>query len=429
MLRALKKFTLVLFVVIVYDCSANDYDDQKLQQLSRGIGKLSIEILKKVAADEENTIFSAYGISSALALCLLGSEGQTRAALREVLGLASLNDAESLRAFRDTNRMILGAGSLTEGSNGNLTLSSANAIFANESLRIRPEFLGQMHEVFEDSLVQSVDFADDAHGIQKYINSFVGEATHGRIPDLLSQPLDTQTLLAVVNAVYYKGSWKTALKVKQSVEGFNNFPCPTREMQPGPKPQWMTLTSKLRYARSRTLNAHFLELPYQSGDNIAVSMILVLPYDGMKCDFSGWIQRTLDWNLVAEVLTEMSETRIDLTLPKLKLKGTYDMKKTLTSLGLGVVFSNQASFEAMLSDQNRPVPISNFLHKAEMSVDELGTEAAAASGAFLRRRSRPLPAAPPIELVFDRSFLSMIVVDQNGVSLPLFTAVVNEIVA
>ena len=137
-------------------------------------------------------------------------------------------------------------------------------------------------------------------------------------------------------------------------------------VKPSLQVQWMMLSSKVRYGRWSALKAHFVQLPYHSGSGTSASMILILPYKDLKCAFSDWV-RALEWGEITEALSELTETRVELSLPKFKLKGMYDMKKTLSSLGLDIAFSRGASFGNMLSEKDRAAPISNFLHKAKVS--------------------------------------------------------------
>jgi serpin B len=60
---------------------------------------------------------------------------------------------------------------------------------------------------------------------------------------------------------------------------------------------------------------------------------------------------------------------------------------------------------------NRNLSISDILHKAIVSVDENGTEAAAATAVIVGLDSIP---SDQIELTFDRPFLFFILDDQTG---------------
>lgn len=47
--------------------------------------------------------------------------------------------------------------------------------------------------------------------VQKSINSFVKERTQGLISDILSSPLPSDTVMALVNALYFKGVWQNEM--------------------------------------------------------------------------------------------------------------------------------------------------------------------------------------------------------------------------
>ena len=60
-----------------------------------------------------------------------------------------------------------------------------------------------------------LDFSDGKAASQ--INEWVGNQTNGKIKDVVSEDLDTNTALVLVNAIYFKGEWKR--KFNDSVEG------------------------------------------------------------------------------------------------------------------------------------------------------------------------------------------------------------------
>ena len=140
---------------------------------------------------------------------------------------------------------------------------------------------------------------------------------------------------------------------------------PDSKEKPGERPEWMGLSSKLRYGRSSEIEAHLLELPYHSPEDVSVSMLLVLPFSNLKCDFTGWVKSTLDWEKLMEIMEDMPETRVVVSIPKLELKSTFDLKSTLSSLGLETIFSRRANFTGMYVGDDS-ASISSFLHKAKV---------------------------------------------------------------
>lgn len=98
--------------------------------------------------------------------------------------------------------------------------------------------------------------------------------------------------------------------------------------------------------------------------------------------------------LTYEKLTEwtksanMMKAKVDLYLPKLKLEENYDLKSTLSSMGIQNAFDPvQADFTGM--SVKKDLFISEVIHKAFVEVNEEGTEAAAATGVLVLRSKAP----------------------------------------
>lgn len=112
--------------------------------------------------------------------------------------------------------------------------------------------------------------------------------------------------------------------------------------------------------------------------------------------------------LTYEKLTEwtksanMMKAKVDLYLPKLKLEENYDLKSTLSSMGIRNAFDPvQADFTGM--SVKKDLFISKVIHKAFVEVNEEGTEAAAATGVLVLRSK-----APPMTFKADHPFLFFI---------------------
>ncbi|KAK6023167.1 serine proteinase inhibitor [Ostertagia ostertagi] len=112
--------------------------------------------------------------------------------------------------------------------------------------------------------------------------------------------------------------------------------------------------------------------------------------------------------------SESKEFRLfwQVTIPKMKIETTFELKEALSSLGISDIFG----FNADLSGIADPPPplISQATHKAIIEVDEDGTTAAAAT--LFKAQWKSLRVTVPIEFRADHPFLFILTKDKN----PLF---------
>lgn len=85
----------------------------------------------------------------------------------------------------------------------------------------------------------------------------------------------------------------------------------------------------------------------------------------------------------------MSVRHVDVHLPRFKVEESYDLRDTMTALGMVDAFSPQdADFSGMTG--SRGLVLSKVLHKSFVEVTEEGTEAAAATGIGISATSAPI---------------------------------------
>jgi len=102
------------------------------------------------------------------------------------------------------------------------------------------------------------------------------------------------------------------------------------------------------------------------------------------------VERELSYERLAEWTksANMIKAEVDLYLPKLKLEENYDLKSTLSSMGIRNAFDPvRADFTGMSAKKD--LFISKAIHKAFVEVNEEGTEAAAATGVLVLRSRAP----------------------------------------
>ncbi|NWU25380.1 OVALX protein, partial [Dyaphorophyia castanea] len=186
-----------------------------------------------------------------------------------------------------------------------------------------------------------------------------------RIQDLLvSDSVDLNTALVVVNVIYFKGIWKTAFKEEHTRE--EPFNVTEQESRPV---QMMCQNSTLKVARVAEEKIKILELPYGTGE---LSLLVLLPDDisGLEqLENKISYKRLLEWTSPKV----MEKKRVKVYLPRMKIEEKYNLTSVLTALGMTDLFSPLANLSGISSAES--LRVSEAIHEAYMEVTEEGIEA------------------------------------------------------
>jgi len=105
-----------------------------------------------------------------------------------------------------------------------------------------------------------------------------------------------------------------------------------------------------------------------------------------------------------DIIEDMESREVKLALPKFEFETEYALKETLVDLGMTDAFNqNSADFSGMTG--NRDLFISDAIHKAFVSVDEKGTEAAAVTAIAMAGSA---PPSGPVDFTANRPFIFLI---------------------
>lgn len=343
----------------------------------------------------ENLFFSPHSISSALAMTYAGARGVTAQEMSSVLRFPE--QGAGLHAAMSALNEILSGRASQEG----IELSVANALWGQTGYPFLKPFLETVRTHYGAGL-RSVDFAGDTERSRLTINAWAEDETEGLIKDLLApQNVTPGTTLVLTNAVYFKGDWATMFDEANTRDG---------EFYVGPDSTvtvpLMRRTGSYKWADYE--GARVFELPYAGGE---LSMVIVAP---VRADGFAGIGALLEPSHVSamfELIDSSSPSEATVIVPRFKLESAVELSDTLSGMGMPSAFrAGAADFTGMSA--TRELFISNVVHKGFVSVDERGTEAAAATAVAMLKA-----VAVVQELRADRPFVFFIRDRETGAVL------------
>ncbi|CAH2990005.1 unnamed protein product [Chilo suppressalis] len=388
---------LVPFFLVLY---SNRYKaDMDAKALSSAIARFSAKFLNEL--DKTKSVVSS-PLSAEFVLALLAL-GTTDKAHDELLTTLGISDDDSIRSS------FASVSSKFKTIKG-VTLDVANKVYVMEGgYDLQPQLKEDAVKVF-DAAFEKVDFCNSAHAAN-LINTWVEDKTNKRIKDLITaDDLDSYTRLVLINAIYFKGTWKNQFNKSNTMDQPFYVTASTTIDVP-----MMYKEDSFRYGISEKLKAQLLEMPYI--DNEA-SMLIVLPEE--KDGLDSMLQTLADGHdLLEDVAANMFHTKVQVTIPKFKIETEIDLGVLLPKMGIKQIFNKDDSGLTKILNANEPLYVSKGIQKAFIEVNEEGAEAAAAT-AMAVAMCLSLVMEPPTPVFHaDHPFLAVILVNKA----PVFFAV------
>lgn len=373
-----------------------------VDELVTGMNAFALEA-EQLMADEGggNTVLSPVSIATAFAMVSAGADDTTRGEIAEVFGLPGEPGVhEAMNSLAAT----LDQANRSDPELGEVVLETANTLWAQSGFDIEAAFLETLATQYGAG-VPTTDFENDPEGGRQAINDAVAEATRDRITELMPEGTVTEdTRAVVVNAIYMKAPWANELSESATEPGpFHLADGSTVEV-----PMMHDPSLGVRAAVQDGYTA--VELPYVNGD---LAMLVVVPDEGTTLDE---VLAGLGDAGLGGVTAALSSATVDLTLPRWDTGTATDLAPLLTELGLPVP---GGSLPGIAPD----LEIGAAVHAADITVDEAGTEAAAATAAGIEITSAPVENEP-VTVVADRPFL--FAVQHTGTGAPLFVGRVAD---
>lgn len=363
------------------------------------------KLIQAVLKDNKNQNVILSPLSVKLLLTLLAEAAgatigsQTRTELEQVLPYnKSLFDAKEYFA-----KVLSSLGIKADDYSVNI----GTKIYVDKDVNVNQRFGAIVqHNYLAD--VEELDFTN-ARGAAQSINTWVKQATNGHIKNLVSEDSVSNSVLLLINALYFEGTWRHAF----------NKTIPGKFLTSSGKKvdkNFMERTGNMYYFYSKHLDSKILRLPYNGR---RYSMFIVLPNENQNLDT---VIDKMDSNTIKNEVWHMDEVEVHLVMPKFKFDSSLHLNEVVQRLGIKEIFENTATFPLLARGgaSEGKLKVSNIIQKSGIVVDEKGTTAWSATEIELVNKF----GGEAREFVVDRPFLFYIEDDTTGAKL--FSGRVNN---
>lgn len=367
------------------DATKQYLESEAAQKFAGTLNKFAInKMFPRFAGEGKNCVFSPVSIWSIGALAANGASGDDAAKLSKFLGYAAAHQNNVnwySRALYETyklpNAMLMGA-----------------SAWVSSNRKVHPEFETASRQFF-NAPTEILDFS--AKESVETVNGWAAKATNGRISHILDELPNVNGMggLVLVTSAYFKGTWDDPFDPKDTKEK-------TFHGLSGDKPA-MLMHEETRdsYYEDNTVQA--LNLGYKQG---AIVMTIVLPRKGTT--FKPWIAK-LTYASVQKIFESMGPGVGMVEIPRFTASTNEDISNDFPDSTLDLAL-------------DKPLPIQQTVHIANIVVDEKGTEAAAIT--VMARACSPPPPAKPFTFIADRPFAYFI--RDNASKLILFAGTYTQ---
>ena len=358
-----------------------------------------------VEGETGNLVFSPYSAAVALAMTREGARGQTASEMDAVLHADLAGGADALgagfNAFDQALAAIPGEYPTDDPRDDEtlkLELATANQLFGQQGFGFEQAFLDALAADYGAGM-RLVDYENAPEPARELINAWVGEQTRDRIPELIPQGvIDQSTRLVLTNAIYLNAPWQRPFEEARTEDGTFTTLDGSEVTTP-----FMHDSGTRGYGAGAGFQV--VELPYVGGQ---LSMLVVVPDAGSF----GAVEAQLNADRIAAFRESLGPALVNLSFPRYEFRTQAPLKDVLSDLGMPTAFTDAADFSGITSEAS--LLIQEVLHEAFISVDEEGTEAAAATAVIVGLTSAP---AEQVELAVDRPFLFLIQEQETGAVL------------
>lgn len=335
----MKNKILILVTFLIASILANKV------QAREANNEFAFKLYKQYDDSKENVFVSPYGVSLAASLVYDGAKDATKKEMQNLF-----NFEYNKQMFKEDY-----------AEEYNLTISKNYDLFKSSSLWISDNYillLDYMKDIngFYNSKMEALDFIREPAESKKDVNKWIEKTTNGKFKEIVSNEVNEDTKLILLNAVSLKADWNRGFdKTKTKVEEF--FVTEKKKIQV----KTMHADANFLYAENDDVKA--LSIPYKGNE---LEMLVLLPNKkGLKA-----LDKYLEKKELNKLEMQMEVDKVNVSLPKFNINKKLNLKNVLLSLGLETSFNEKADFSGITGDPE--IYIDDIIQKVSFKVDEKG---------------------------------------------------------
>ncbi|MDP4223479.1 MAG: serpin family protein [Bacteroidota bacterium] len=366
-----KVFRILVFIIIIFPVSLSscNKDDDNLPKEAVPIiltqdqvaligsgNSFAFDIFKRVLSGtpgSNNVMISPLSISYALSMTVNGADGSTRDSILKALRVNGLSVDALNKSYKSLTEALLSV-------DKRVLMSIANSVWTENNFIIRQAFINILTEYYK---ADSKSFDIDDPTAPDKINAWISDKTNGLIKNMVDKLSDNDVML-LINAIYFKGKWSSEFDKSKTTQ----MPFYKNSGLSADVPM---MKQEKEYKVFRGSGFIFAEFPYGQG-NFVMDVIVPDDNNGLQ----NILPSVTDSNLTTWV-SQLSNTKVDLSFPKFKYGFKIKLKDILSDMGMSIAFHDGADF-SNISDQF-DLLINEVTHQSFIETNEEGTEAAAAT--------------------------------------------------
>ncbi|KAF6771901.1 hypothetical protein AHF37_09464 [Paragonimus kellicotti] len=298
------------------------------------------KIIAKQGDSLSNVFVSPLSIYTAMVMTMAGADGKTKTEVESALRIP-----KQLLATCPHQPIGTTLQTFFKPSEG-VQLSLANRLFVVQPATIVEQFKQILTKDYNASIEQISSLPSD-EAKRQHINKWTSENTGQKITELLpTGAVNANTVLALVNALYFKGMWKNQFNKQRTVN--RDFTC-----FGGKKMDIMMMHVKAHFPYEELTDwaAQAVRLPFKGTD---WQMLIVLPWDASG--LPEVLSHLRKPGTLEDLLKKpFHEIELDLFLPKFKLSQCepVNAKALLQQCGINTIFNpNEADLTKICGSKN-----------------------------------------------------------------------------